>query len=371
MLASEGRRAVHARLRALLIVSMLVIAVAVLAGCGGDDGGDSAGTSSGTSTQAGAAGGDKPAGAENTKVTDWADPRPAEWNNQFKPFGPASSGDGSLARVQKDGLNVCANNQVAPFTYLDPKTNKLTGFEVDMTRWMADYLGIKQVKYTNIEWQALIPALAANKCDMAMAGIAIRNNRENAPGVKFTVPYFLLYDQVTVRKDSGITSLDQLEGKKVASVVGSTDADNLEIFLKSEQMKANVVKFNGYNECFQAVVNKLADACWLDQGTTLGALQQYNQLQTVGDPFLFQPKGQFANEAKLSPYVFGGVGMVTREKDGDLNRALSIADVEMVKSGVQKQILEKVKLWSDQQSGLVRSDSGWSGPLAASGSSGS
>jgi polar amino acid transport system substrate-binding protein len=363
MLTSAGRRAIAPRLRAVFAVTSMVTTVALLAGCGGsDDSGGGGSASSGSSSAPAAAG--EPAGAANTKVTDWADPRPSSWGQEFTPFGPTESGDGSLARVQKEGLNVCANNQVVPFTYLDPKSGKLVGFEVDMLAWMAQHLGIKQVKYTNIEWQALIPALSANKCDMAMAGIAIRANRENAPGVKFTVPYFLLFDQVTVRRDSTITSLAQLEGKKVASVVGSTDADNLDIFLKSEGMKANVVKFNGYNECFQAVVNKLADACWLDQGTTLGALEQFKVLKTVGDPFLFQPKGPFATEGKLSPYVFGSVGMVTREKDNDLNRALSIADVEMIKSGVQRQMLEKTRLWSDKQVELVRSDSGWTGPLA-------
>lgn len=362
MLTPEGRRAVTLRLRAAIVLTSLAIAAVVVAGCGGSDSGGGGG---GTSSGAAAPPANTPAGAENaSQITDWADPRPEGWSQQFQAFAPVKTGDGSLARVQKDGLNVCANNQVAPFTYLDPKTGKLVGFEVEMLAWMAQRLGIKKVKYTNIEWQALIPALSANKCDMAMAGIAIRANRENAPGVKFTVPYFLLFDQVTVRTDSGITSLAQLEGKKVASVVGSTDADNLQIFLKSEGMKAKAVKFNGYNECFQAVVNKLADACWLDQGTTLGALEQYKQLKTIGNPFLFQPKGVFADEGKLSPYVFGSVGMVTRDKDNDLNRALSIADIDMITSGVQRQMLEKTRLWSEKQVELVRSDSGWTGPLA-------
>ena len=359
----ERRRSLtHPGSRAgILLVALAALALAA-AGCGGSDSGD------GGSSQAS---GGKPAGADKTQVTSWADPRPAAWGRQFAAFGPAPIGDGSLARAQTQGLKVCTNNQVTPFTFKDPKTGKLRGFEVDMLGWMTKYLGISKVNYVNLEWQSLIAALSANKCDMVMAGIAIRLNRENAPKVKFTVPYFLLFDQVTVRNDSQIASVDDLAGKKIASVVGSTDADNLDLFLKSKGMKAKVVKFNGYNECFQAVVNRLADACWLDEGTTLGALKQYRQLKPVGQPFLYQPSGQFAAEGKASPYVFGSVGMVTRQEAGDLNRALSIADVAMVKSGVQKQLLEKIDLWSAQQTRLVRGDTGWTGTLVANGSAGS
>ena len=364
----ERRRSpVHAGSRARIVIAGLAAALALTAaGCGGSDSGD--GGSSGGSSQTSNG---KPAGAEKTQVTSWADPRPATWAKQFAAFGPAPTGDGSLAKAQTQGLKVCTNNQVTPFTFKDPKTGKLRGFEVDMLGWMTKYLGITKVNYVNLEWQSLIAALSANKCDMVMAGIAIRLNRENAPKVKFTVPYFLLFDQVTVRNDSQIASVDDLAGKKIASVVGSTDADNLDLFLKSKGMKAKVVKFNGYNECFQAVVNRLADACWLDEGTTLGALKQYKQLKPVGQPFLYQPSGQFATEGKASPYVFGSVGMVTRQEAGDLNRALSIADVAMVKSGIQKQLLDKIDLWSDQQTRLVRGDTGWKGTLVANGAAGS
>src|SRR5918996_595525 len=99
--------------------------------------------------------------------------RPASWAQQFAPFGPAKIGDGSLARAQTQGLKVCTNNQVTPFTFKDPKTGKLRGFEVDMLGWMTKYLGISKVNYVNLEWQSLIAALSANKCDMVMAGNAL------------------------------------------------------------------------------------------------------------------------------------------------------------------------------------------------------
>jgi ABC-type amino acid transport substrate-binding protein len=86
-----------------------------------------------------------------------------------------------------------------------------------MAGYLSSLLGIPRVEYVYVDWQALIPALQANKCDLIWNGLVIRSDRAKAPGVRFTTPYFLGFDELSTRKDSPIQSLEDLRGRRSAA----------------------------------------------------------------------------------------------------------------------------------------------------------
>ncbi len=330
-----------------------VAALAVLAGaaaCSSDDNsaGASAGPTGGTTT---------PAGADKTTIKDWTDPRPAAWGDKYEYFGPVKTGDGSLERVQKAGkLVICASLGFKPYAFYKAGTKDVEGFEYDMATYLAKQLGVADLVYKNLDFSALIPAVGSKGCDFVMTGITIRTDRASAPGVKFTTPYVKLFDQITVRKDSGINALADLKGKRIASTVASTDLQIAEEYAKDQLSGAKVLGFNSTNDCFVAVETKNADACWLDVASTSTAIVDFPALQVVGDPVPYVPVGSFAKDAKENPYSLGAVGLVTNAEDGDLNLALSLAIDTMVKDGTQEKILTDWALWGPGQLPLVRSD---------------
>jgi ABC-type amino acid transport substrate-binding protein len=296
----------------------------------------------------------KPAGAPKAKITNWADPRPTSWAKKYPLFAPVAFGDGSLERVQDAGeISVCAQYEIPPYGFKDLKTGKVDGIEPRMFQYLSRQLGVARVKYVNVPWQSGIPAVQAKKCDAFAQGLSIRADRESAPGIKFTTPYLLLFDTLIVRRDSEIKDVANLRGKTVTTLVGSTDEHVLRALIdRLFQGDGKVITFRSPAECYQAVVNKTADAAFGDIGTAAQALKQFRQLHKVGKPITLVPTER--SEYERNPYVFGSTAVVTRETDRDLNRALSIAIQSWITTGQQRKVLSNWGLWAPVQKKLVR-----------------
>jgi ABC-type amino acid transport substrate-binding protein len=299
----------------------------------------------------------KPAGADKTKITDWTDPRPAAWATKYPLFGPVSIGDGSLKRIQDGGvLKICGSSDTVGLFSMDPKTGQYAGIEVDIASYLAPSLGIAKVQWVDVPWQSLIPSLQANKCDLISDGLAIRSDRAKAPGVRFTTPYFLIFDLLVVRKDSSVRGLEDLKGQKICGVAGSTDFLTLEAVLKERNINADLITFDGTAECFLAVTNKTVAAGWTSQDTLPIGLKQFPDLKVVGSPQTYVPSGKFSAEATENPYVFGSFGAVTHASDNDLNLAWSVGLRQMAKNGMLERIYKKYDLWRPEVLNLVKSN---------------
>ena len=299
-----------------------------------------------------------PAGAENTKIADWTDPRSATWSDTFPLFAPVKTGDGSLAAAQQNGLNVCAELDTRPWGYTDPSTHQVSGLEIDMFNYVADQLGISQVNHIDIPWASGIPAVQAGQCDVFANALAIRSDRAKAPGITYTTPYLLIYDVITVRKDSGINTIDDLKGKTIASNAGTTDELTAKSLIARQlggEDTTKIVDFNDANSCYQATENKTTDACMLDQGASQGGLTVYSDLMNLPNVALtYVPLNP--DEPNQNPYTFGSVAGVMPDSKGDLNLAISIALNQWVSNGMQQAELEQYGLWAPAEAQLVRSD---------------
>ena len=104
--------------------------------------------------------------------------------------------------------------------------NEIVGFDIDVCKDLAASLGVEAV-LVETNWADRIPALISNRADVSIA--AASDTLERAQTVGFSVPYLSYTYQVAVQKDSDIQSFDDLKGRKVATVVSST---NEEFFLE-------------------------------------------------------------------------------------------------------------------------------------------
>ena len=136
--------------------------------------------------------------------------------------------DASLERVQKAGVLVWGADVVAdiPYVYEDPKhPGSYIGFEMEIANAIARQLGV-QVKIVSKAWDTLIPELQRRSFDMVMNGIEDTEERQKI--VLFSDPYFVYTQQITVRKGTtGVNSLEDLKGKKVATLSGTAAEDIL------------------------------------------------------------------------------------------------------------------------------------------------
>ena len=149
-------------------------------------------------------------------------PAHAQEQKLFNEYGPQfdNCNDDSLARAIKDGITLGQSN-IAPHSMLDPATNKASGIDVEINEAVAEWLGIKDVRYEWIAWGEQIPSLLSKRTDVI--GQNIHVNPERVKVISFSGPAWWYGPVVLVEKGNpdGIKSYDDLKGKEVGAVAGS------------------------------------------------------------------------------------------------------------------------------------------------------
>ena len=136
----------------------------------------------------------------------------------YNEYGPQfeNCNDGSLARAIKDGITLGESN-VAPHSMLDPATNKASGIDVEINQAIADWLGIKNVKYEWIPWAEEVPSLLSKRTDVIAQNIHVNPDRVKV--ISFSGPAWWYGPVVLVEKGNpdGIKSYEDLKGKDVGA----------------------------------------------------------------------------------------------------------------------------------------------------------
>ncbi|STO63562.1 amino acid ABC transporter substrate-binding protein [Haemophilus parahaemolyticus] len=84
----------------------------------------------------------------------------------------ASAKDSLLDRInQKGTITVGTEGTYAPFTYHD-ESGKLTGYDVEVTRAVADKLGVK-VEFKETNWDSMLAGLKAGRFDLVANQVAL------------------------------------------------------------------------------------------------------------------------------------------------------------------------------------------------------
>ncbi len=93
---------------------------------------------------------------------------------------------------------VVTENAYPPLQFVDPASGKAIGWEYDAMAEIAKRLNFT-VKYENISWDAMIPAVSQGQYDIGMTGITIRDDRKEK--VDFSDPYMRSEMVMMVRGD--------------------------------------------------------------------------------------------------------------------------------------------------------------------------
>lgn len=131
-----------------------------------------------------------------------------------------SSGGSDLQAVKDAGvLKVGTEGTYSPFSFHDPKTNALTGYDVEVAKAVAGKLGVK-VEYVETPWDSIFAGLAADRFDVVVNQVTKNPERAGLYGLSST--YTWSEGVVATRADdSSITSLAGLKGKKSAQSLTS------------------------------------------------------------------------------------------------------------------------------------------------------
>lgn len=129
----------------------------------------------------------------------------------------------TLAKVKREAvLRWGADpNGGAPYVFYDAKDNKkVIGFEIDIMDKVAQKLGVK-LELVPSAWDSLLEALKSGRTDLVINGIEVNPEREQR--YSFSEPYFIYEQMLTIRaadKDK-YKSLDDLKGKLIGTLSGA------------------------------------------------------------------------------------------------------------------------------------------------------
>ena len=119
----------------------------------------------------------------------------------------SADGDPPVIRVGTEGT-------YPPFTYVDPRTNKLTGYDIEVIEAVAEKAGWK-LKFVQSQFDAIFPALDSKRIDVIANQVTI--NPERKARYVFSAPYTYSHGViVTAAGTTGITKLSDLEGRTTA-----------------------------------------------------------------------------------------------------------------------------------------------------------
>ena len=147
--------------------------------------------------------------------------------NKYFGDGEPSAVKSAALDTSKDQLVVATNAAFEPFEYV--KGDSYYGIDMEIAKALADYLGMELV-ISDMDFDAVCLSVGQHKCDIAMAGLTIKPEREEY--VTFTDSYYKASQKLIV--PSSNTEFDNC-----------TDAASVEAILKSKDSKTKIGYQNG------------------------------------------------------------------------------------------------------------------------------
>lgn len=142
-----------------------------------------------------------------------------------------------LDDIRKAGvLRVAAFDANPPFGFVDEKTKKITGLDVDYALELGKKLGVR-VELVPTNPANRIPLLTSNKVDLVFANFTI--TEERAKVIDFSIPYFASGQQFLARKGT-LKSPDQLKDWRIGADKGTT----METTLREKYPTAKVIAYD-------------------------------------------------------------------------------------------------------------------------------
>lgn len=212
-------------------------------------------------------------------------------------------------------LIMATNANFPPYEYHEG--GEIVGIDVEIAQAIAEKLD-KELKIEDMEFGAIIDAVASGKADMGVAGMTVREDRlENA---NFSDPYTTATQVIIVQEDSDITEADHLADKSVG-VQENTTGDSV---VSDDYPDADVQRYKNGADAVQALVQGKVDAVVID-----------NEPAKV---FVSQTEGLAILE---SPYAVEEYAIAIAKDNDELLEQVNTVIGELKEDGTLQQIIDK------------------------------
>lgn len=207
-----------------------------------------------------------------------------------------------------------------PFGFLDSEDGQLKGYDIDLMREISSRLLGKPnaVEFQQVFSSTRVIAIDSGSVDVVAATMTITPKR--AKVVDFSEPYLIAHQAVVVPTGSPIKSLNDLNGKTILFVLGTTS----EATIKKRLPQAKYTGFKSSTDAFSALKSGRGDAMTTDDTIISGFLSDNCGFRVLDERLSDEPYGlafrkggqQAPDELRMQVNRY----LADMKKDGTLDR---------------------------------------------------
>lgn len=235
----------------------------------------------------------------------------------FAVAGMNAAGADELDTLKEEGvIRISMSGAYPPFNFVNDQ-NQVVGFDPAVGTEIAKRMGL-EAEIVTTAWDGIIGGLLANKYDAIVGSMTITAERDEV--VDFVGPYYSDKRAIFTKPGSGISSLEDLEGKKVGLTLGETHED------WARDKGYNISTYKGLPELLLELENGRVDAIVNDSIAAILAMTEKGQeFEMFADP-------------TTEPF---GAGIAIREGNPELAAEMQKALDSMMEDGTYLALAEK------------------------------
>ncbi len=230
---------------------------------------------------------------------------------------------GTLKKIKTSGtLTIGYRESSPPFSFLGPDKQPV-GYSIDLCIRVAgaiqQQLGMAdlKLKWVPVTVENRIQMVAQGKVDIECGSTTASLSRQEK--VDFSLMTFVDGGSLLTTLDSNVHGLNDLVGKRIAIIPGTTTENALAEFLRKQYIVVQMIRVKDHSEGLAALEKGEADAYASDRGILIGLAV------TSKDPKRFA----------LAEFVFSyePYGFIVRRNDADFRLAVNRALAGLYRSG--------------------------------------
>jgi polar amino acid transport system substrate-binding protein len=251
-------------------------------------------------------------------------------------FAGSASAQSLPQDIKESGkLMVGTERDHPPMEFIDPKTNELAGFDVDLIRAIAGKLGL-EVEFVHSRFEGLTPNLQSRRINLIISGMYDTPKRRGSfDFIDYLSAGTTFY---TLDKNTEIQEPKDFCGKVVTTNRGTTYPDSVKKWSDENCVAAGLPAIEVITDTDMA-----SEFLYLNQGRAVGSVQGTEAIPTV----LASKDGPFRVVGK--PFTNVRIGIGFNKEDTELRDTVFKAIEELFKSG---EYLAIVKKWGLDASAL-------------------
>lgn len=180
------------------------------------------------------------------------------------------------ADIYINGIN--KNNP--PFAFIDEKTGKAAGFDVDSMTWIAKEIGF-EIEHRPMDWDGIVLELITDEIDMICSGMNVDD--ESKILINFSEPYWEKYNVLIIDRRSEMT-IDTILSTQIKLGVRSGTEEALAIAeeKKSKKYPMEIRYYADTSSMFKALLFGNISAVLMNNFSAKDVLSKGNDFKIIG-----------------------------------------------------------------------------------------